>query len=99
MAFSETFVPGYPWWASVDRLDLARLEVVTRRQAIYLRNAVDLARGDLDPVVETARRTGCFVALGVAERAETGGSVYCSLVMIDPVRGIVGVHRKLAGGY
>lgn len=95
VAFSETFVPGYPWWASVDRLDLARLDVVTRRQAIYLRNGVDLGRGDLDPVVETAGRTGCFVVLGVAELAPTGGSVYCSLVMIDPARGIVGVHRKL----
>lgn len=95
VAFSETFVPGYPWWTSADRLDLQKLDVVTARQSTYLRNGVDLARGDLAPVVEAARAAGCFVALGVAERAATGGSLYCSLVMIDPERGIVGVHRKL----
>ncbi|MFO0688588.1 MAG: carbon-nitrogen hydrolase family protein [Myxococcota bacterium] len=99
VAFSETFVPGYPWWTSSDRLDLANLDVVTARQAIYLRNGVDVARGDLAPVVEAARAAGCFVALGIAERSATGGSLYCSLVLIDPERGIVGVHRKLKPTY
>ena len=33
--------------------------------------------------------------LGVAERSESGGSIHCSLVAIDPTVGIVGVHRKL----
>jgi len=99
VAFSETFVPGYPWWTSADRLDLARHPVFAARQAYYLRNGVDLARGDLAPVVAAARESGCFVSLGVAELAETGGSLYCSMVMIDPVRGIVGVHRKLKPTY
>lgn len=99
VAFSETFVPGYPWWTSSDRLDLKALDVVTARQSVYLRQGVDLARGDLDPVVATARESGCFVALGIAELAATGGSLYCSLALIDPVRGIVGIHRKLKPTY
>lgn len=99
VAFSESFVPGYPWWTSSDRLDLARLEVVTARQSVYLRNGVDIARGDLDRVVRVARESACFVVLGVAELAATGGSLFCSMVMIDPERGLVGVHRKLKPTY
>jgi nitrilase len=37
--------------------------------------------------------------VGVVERAASGGSVYCSLVAIDPGDGIVGVHRKLKPTY
>jgi len=99
VAFPETFVPGYPWWTSADRLELAAHRVVAARQAAYLRQGVDVARGDLAPVVAAARASGCFVALGVAELAATGGSLYCSLVMIDPEHGIVGVHRKLKPTY
>ena len=99
VAFSESFVPGYPWWTSSDRLDLPQLDVVTARQAVYLRNGVDIERGDLDRVVKAARECSCFVALGVAELAATGTSLYCSMVMIDPERGIVGVHRKLKPTY
>jgi nitrilase len=40
-----------------------------------------------------ARETGMFMAVGVVEKA--GGSLYCALVYIDPVRGILGKRRKV----
>ena len=40
-----------------------------------------------------------FVDLGVAERARSTGSVYCSLVAVDPAAGVVGVHRTLTPTY
>ena len=95
LALSETFVPGYPWWVVVDDLRLAAGAKTAARQSWYLREAVDLARGDLDPLVSAAREARIFVSVGVAELGPTGGSVYCSMVMIHPIDGIVGVHRKL----
>ncbi len=95
IAFPETFAPGYPAWADHSNAsafdDPAQKAVFSR----YLDQAVDIERGDLDTVVTVAAQLGIFVYLGVAERSVSGGSVYASLVAIDPVAGIVGVHRKL----
>lgn len=40
-----------------------------------------------------AHETGVFVATGVVERA--GGSLYCAVVFVDPVRGVLGKRRKV----
>ncbi len=95
VAFPETFVPGYPSWA--DFTNASAFDDADQKAAysMYLDQSVDIARGDLDTVEAVAAQLGVFVYLGVAERSESGGSIYCSLVAIDPTAGIVGVHRKL----
>ena len=40
-----------------------------------------------------ARETEVFVVTGVVERA--GGSLYCAVVYVDPVRGVLGKRRKV----
>ncbi|KAJ5169916.1 uncharacterized protein N7500_002699 [Penicillium coprophilum] len=40
-----------------------------------------------------ARDTGVFFATGLVERA--GGSLYCAVVYVDPVRGVIGKRRKV----
>ncbi len=99
VAFPETFVPGYPSWA--DFTDASTFDDADQKAAysMYLDQSVDIARGDLDTVVSVAGQLGVFVYLGIAERSESGGSIYCSLVAIDPTVGIVGVHRKLKPTY
>lgn len=99
IAFPETFVAGYPAWA--DFTHASAWEDATQKRAFgqYLDSAVDIARGDLDAVVAAASSTGAFVYLGVAERSTSGGSIYCTLVAIDPEKGIVGTHRKLKPTY
>lgn len=96
VAFSETHVPGYPWWLMLDSLpDVMNRRHHVARQAWYLREGVNIGRGDLNPIVNVARDQNVFVSVGVAELAPTGGSIYCSMVMIHPGRGIVGIHRKI----
>jgi len=95
IVFPETFVPGYPSWA--DYSNASAFDDAGQKAAFarYVDAAVDLERGDLDRVVSAASRLGIFVYLGVAERSVSGGSVYASLVAIDPSAGILSVHRKL----
>lgn len=95
IAFPETFVPGYPSWTDFSNASAFDDPAQKATFGRYLDQAVDIARGDLDTVVAVAAQVGIFVYLGVAERSVSGGSVYASLVAIDPVAGIVGVHRKL----
>lgn len=40
-----------------------------------------------------ARETGVFIVTGLVER--TGGSLYCAVVYVDPVRGVLGKRRKV----
>ena len=95
IAFPETFVPGYPVWTDFTHASWFEHPRQQAAYSMYLDAAVDVAGGDLDPVVETSRRCGVFVYLGIAERAPSGGSVYCTLAAIDPARGVVSTHRKL----
>ena len=95
VAFPETFIAGYPAW--VDITDASAWEQAEQQEAFrwYVEAAVDIEGGQLDGVVEACRDLGVFAYVGVVERAASAESVYCSLVAIDPVDGIVGVHRKL----
>lgn len=101
VAFGETFVPGYPVWPS--RTDGARFEADDQKafHARYVREAVDVEGGDLEPVQAAARERGVDVAVGVAERARDrgGASVFCSAVLVGADGEIRGVHRKLVPTY
>ncbi|MCP3972962.1 MAG: carbon-nitrogen hydrolase family protein [bacterium] len=95
VAFPETFVPGYPHW--VDITDGATWEAADQKAAFsqYLAAAVDIDGSEFAEVITAARDLDLFTYVGVAERSPSHGSVYCSLVAIDPTHGVVGLHRKL----
>ena len=97
VAFGEALVPGYPFWLSFA--DGARFEspVQKRIHARYVDQAVDIDRGDLDPITAAAAEAGIAVVLGIVERpADRGGhTLYCSLVTILGTGEIASVHRKL----
>ncbi|KAJ5441097.1 hypothetical protein N7491_003503, partial [Penicillium cf. griseofulvum] len=40
-----------------------------------------------------SRETGVFIATGLIEKA--GGSLYCSVLYVDPLRGVLGKRRKV----
>ena len=99
IAFPEVFVSGYPVW--IDVTDASAWEKHDQQEAFarYLEQSVELGSSEFLEVVETVKTSGAFTYLGVVERAASGGSVYCSLVAIDPLEGIVSVHRKLKPTY
>ncbi len=95
VAFPETFLPGYPLWVALDGgvdLDDPRQQQV---YAAYVSAAVEVAGPEVRLITECARDHGVFVYLGIAERDPGTRAVYCALLAIDPVAGVVGVHRKL----
>jgi nitrilase len=95
VAFPEVFVPGYPVWLDLTNAsaweDPAQQETFAR----YVDQAVEVHGAEFGQIVDAVRDIGAFTYVGVVERAASGGSVYCSLVAINPEAGIVSVHRKL----
>ncbi len=101
VAFGETLVPAYPLWLS--RTGGAKFDDDDQKtlHAFYLREAVDIRRGDLDAVCSLCAQRGIATVLGVAERgSDRGGhTIYCSAVFIGSDGAIGSVHRKLMPTY
>lgn len=101
VVFGEALLPGYPFWIGLT--DGARFNSPVQKEihARYMREAVQIEAGHLDPLSHAAARDNMAVFVGCVERApDRGGhSLYCSLVYIDPTGVIQSVHRKLMPTY
>ncbi len=97
VVFPETFLSGYPFWVMLGGAGRFGDPDHARAYGAYLEAAVELDGPELRAVAEAARELDIFVFLGVSERGKASGrgTIYCTLVAIDPERGIVGAHRKL----
>ena len=101
LAFGETHLGGYPFWISMT--DGARFDAADQKRAYayYLDAAVELDGPELRLIAEAAADHRVFTYLGIAERggSTARGSVFATLVAIDPKRGIVSAHRKVQPTY
>lgn len=93
VGFPEGFVPAHPLWyhflpaSSPKSLGFAK---------DLSDNAVIMSSGDLEQVQEAAARNHIFVVMGCCEREKSRpGTLYNTLVFIDPTGAVVGRHRKL----
>ena len=101
VAFGETFLSGYPHWLS--RTGGAAFDDPLQKAcyAAYLDAAVTLDGPHVRRIVEACNDLGVFTYLGVAERVEgpASGTVFATLLAIDPGEGVVSAHRKLRPTY
>jgi len=96
VAFSETWLPGYPRWINAPVAVGLKRELGGR----YLAASVSIPGPEIDMVCATARRCGVDVVMGVAEVDPMSyGTTYCPLVFISADGEILGTHRKLKPTY
>jgi nitrilase len=89
VVFPEAIVPGYPDWvwrvpAFSDRDWYERLHD----------QAVDIPGPTTEVLGAAAREASSWVAVGVTERVRSG-TLYNTLLYLDPDGAVAGVHRKL----
>lgn len=99
VAFAETFLSGYPYW--VGYTDASRFNHPDQKAAyaFYLDQAVIVDGPEVAAIVEASRETGVFVYIGITERSTSRGTVYATLLAIDPQLGVVSSHRKTMPTY
>jgi len=96
LVFPEAYIPGYPAW--IWRLrpggDMALTSEIHAR---LRRNAVDLSRGDLQPIQDAAANHGVTVVLGINEVDSrfSGTTLFNTVVVIGPDGNLLNRHRKL----
>ncbi|KIM75390.1 hypothetical protein PILCRDRAFT_827302, partial [Piloderma croceum F 1598] len=59
----------------------------------YHSAAIDIPSPAISRIESISKDTGVFLVVGVIER--DGGTLYCTVVFIDPQKGYLGKHRKL----
>jgi nitrilase len=93
VVFPEAFIGGYPkgtaFGAVVGRRTAPGRELYQR----YFDGAVPLDGPEVAALAKAAAAHGIFVVVGVIERL--GATLYCTVLMIDPLAGLVEFHRKL----
>lgn len=94
--FPEAYLPGYPTW--VWRLrpggDMGLSATIHNK---LRENAVDIARGDLEPLYEAAARHNITIVMGMSEvdGVFSGSTLYNTVVVIGPEGTLLNRHRKL----
>lgn len=92
-AFPEVYLCGYPAWVGLTGGARFNDDRQKEAYAMLLDQAVSLDGREIAALERAASQYGIFVYAGVSERHH--GTVYCTLIAIDPHRGLVNAHRKL----
>ncbi len=95
IVFPESFIPGYPRGFTFGANIGSRTEEGRQLYSEYYNNAIDLESNDLKRLEVLSKITNTYIVIGVTERQNANGSLYCSMLYLSPSKGLLGVHRKI----
>ncbi len=95
IVFPESFVPGYPRGFSFGATIGSRTPEGRALYADYYNNSVSLEGEDLKRLESLSKSQNIYIVIGITEKQETNGSLFCSMAYISPTKGLLGTHRKI----
>lgn len=95
IVFPESFIPGYPRGFSFGAKIGSRTNEGRNLYSEYHKNSLDLKSADLKRLEELAKTENVYLVIGITEKQNSSGSLYCSMLYISPTDGLLGVHRKI----
>ena len=96
LVFPEAYIPGYPAW--IWRLKPGGdMQLSSQIHARLRENAVDLNRGDLQPLQDAAAKHEATIVVGINEIDSqfSGTTLFNTVVVIGPHGTVLNRHRKL----
>ncbi len=95
IVFPESFIPGYPrgftFGANIGKRNDEGRELYLE----YYENSIDINSDDINKLENIAKSNKAYLIIGVTEKNKTSGSLFCSMLYISPLNGLLGVHRKI----
>lgn len=100
LLFPESFIPCYPRGLHFDAIVGRRTEKSRNQWLDYWNNSLETGQANspskfVRQIGEAIQKANLFVALGVTERENIGGSLFCSLLYFDNGGNLIGKHRKI----
>ena len=95
IVFPESFIPGYPRGFSFGAKIGSRTDEGRNLYSEYYKNSIDIESEDLKRFEQLAKSQNAYLVIGITEKENTNGSLYCSMLYISPKDGLLGVHRKI----
>lgn len=95
LLFPESFIPCYPRGLDFDAQFGRRTDKSRESWLEYWNNSIDTNSKYILEIGNAIKKANLFVALGVSEKENKGGSLYCSLLYFDNHGQLIGKHRKL----
>lgn len=95
IVFPESFIPGYPRGFSFGAKIGSRTNEGRNLYSKYYKNSLDIKSNDLKRLERLAKSNNVYLVIGITEKENTSGSLYCSMLYISPTDGLLGVHRKI----
>ena len=93
--FPEAFLPGYPRGLTFGSVVGSRSQEGRELYARYYRNALAVGDDRFRELQEMARELKADLAVGVVEKEDKGGTLYCSILYFSSDGKFLGKHRKL----
>ena len=95
LLFPESFIPCYPRGLNFDAAIGRRTDKSRNQWFDYWNNSIETSSKYIKDISAAIKKANLFVALGVTEKENIGGSLYCTLLYFDNYGNLVGKHRKL----
>lgn len=95
LLFPESFIPCYPRGLDFDAIVGRRTDKSRDLWLEYWNNSIETTSKYINQIGEAIKKANLFVALGVTEKENKGGSLHCSLLYFDNHGQLIGKHRKL----
>ncbi|MEO1263514.1 MAG: carbon-nitrogen hydrolase family protein [Bacteroidota bacterium] len=95
IVFPESYIPGYPRGFSFGAKVGYRTEAGRKLYAEYYKNSFDLSGPELNRMEKLAKKNNTYLVVGVTEKNNVNGSLFCAMIYISPINGFLGVHRKI----
>jgi len=95
IVFPESFIPGYPRGFSFGTKVGSRSNEGRELYLEYYKNSIDIESKDLQRLEQLAKSQNVYLVIGITEKENKSGSLYCSMLYISPTDGLLGVHRKI----
>ncbi|TDL28508.1 carbon-nitrogen hydrolase [Rickenella mellea] len=91
--FPEAFIGGYPKMSTFGTVIGMRTLEGRNEFLRYYNAAVEIPSPSISRIEELSTANNMYLIVGVIERE--GGTLYCTVIFVDPAKGYVGKHRKL----
>lgn len=93
--FPEAFVPAYPRGLSFGTKIGSRSETGREDWLRYYKNSIEVPSKEADMLSRVAKESKVYLVIGITEKEQDSGTLYCTVLHYAPDGMLLGKHRKL----